>query len=383
MRRRLVILGSTGSIGKSALDVVASRPDEFDVVGLSAGTRAQTLLEQAREFNVDCIALADEQHREPLTTQAPPGTHVFTGSAGLIELVEASQADLVLTAIVGAAGLPSTLRTVELGIDVALANKESLVVAGDIIIPLAAETGSRLIPVDSEHSAIFQSLQSGRAEEVRRILLTASGGPFRTWTTEQIQQATLADALQHPTWTMGPKITIDSATMMNKALEIIEAHYLFGIPANRIDVLVHPESIVHSMVEFIDGSTVAQLGTPDMRTPIQYALTYPERVDGIADHIDWTQISRLNFELPDETRFPALRLGRQAAAQGGTAGAVFNAANEAAVARFQREALRFVEIAQVVEEVMDRHAPTLHPSLDELLAADAWARDEVAACLAT
>jgi 1-deoxy-D-xylulose-5-phosphate reductoisomerase len=304
MRRRLVILGSTGSIGKSALDVVASRPDEFDVVGLSAGTRAQTLLEQAREFNVDCIALADEQHREPLTTQAPPGTQVFTGSAGLIELVEASQADLVLTAIVGAAGLPSTLRTVELGIDVALANKESLVVAGDIIIPLAAETGSRLIPVDSEHSAIFQSLQSGRAEEVRRILLTASGGPFRTWTTEQIQQATLADALQHPTWTMGPKITIDSATMMNKALEIIEAHYLFGIPANRIDVLVHPESIVHSMVEFIDGSTVAQLGTPDMRTPIQYALTYPERVDGIADHIDWTQISRLNFELPDETRFP-------------------------------------------------------------------------------
>ena len=383
MRRRLVILGSTGSIGKSALDVCAARPDDFEVVGLSAATSAAALVEQAKQCQAGMVAIADAELAGAVQAAVPSGTRVFAGPQGLVEMVEASDASLVLAAIVGAAGLPATLRAVELGIDVALANKESLVVAGDVIMPLAEKTGSNLIPVDSEHSAIFQAMQCGCVSQVRRILLTASGGPFRTWSAEQIEQASLADALQHPTWSMGPKITIDSATMMNKALEIIEARFLFDVPSSQIDVLVHPESIVHSLVEYVDGLTMAQLGTPDMRTPIQYALTYPERVDGIAAHLDWTEISKLNFELPDETRFPALRLGHRAAELGGSAGAVINAANEAAVERFRREEIRFVEIASIVEAVLDRHSLIAHPSLEELFAADAWARDEVAACLAT
>lgn len=383
MHRRLVILGSTGSVGKSALDVVAARPDDFEVVGLSAATSSAALIEQARRFNVAMVAIADPTQAEAVRAALPTHTKVFSGPEGLVELVANSDASLMLAAIVGAAGLPATLRAVELGIDVALANKESLVVAGDIIMPLAEKTGSRLIPVDSEHSAIFQAIQSGRIEEVRRILLTASGGPFRTWSAEQISAATLSDALQHPTWSMGPKITIDSATMMNKALEIIEARFLFGVDADKIDVLVHPESIVHSLVEYLDGSTMAQLGTPDMRTPIQYALSYPARVEGIAAHLDWREISKLHFEMPDYERFPALRLGHEAASAGGSAGAVMNAANEAAVERFRQEHIRFVEIAAVVEAVMQRHTLIEHPSLEELYAADAWAREEVAACLAS
>jgi 1-deoxy-D-xylulose-5-phosphate reductoisomerase len=297
-----------------------------------------------------------------------------------VELVTTTDADFVLAAIVGAAGLPATLAAVERGLDVGLANKESLVVAGAILMPLAAQRGGRLIPVDSEHSAIFQALQAGRREDVRRIYLTASGGPFRTWTRERIESATLEAALNHPTWSMGPKITIDSATMMNKALEVIEAHYLFDLPVEQIEVLVHPESIVHSMVEFRDGSLIAQLGAPDMKTPIQYAMTFPRRVVGVGATLSWSEARSLHFEPPDFERFPALRLGFQAARAGGSSGAVLNAANETAVELFRAGRVGFGRIAAACETVLARHRIIARPALPDLLEADAWARREVVAC---
>jgi 1-deoxy-D-xylulose-5-phosphate reductoisomerase len=381
MQHRVVILGSTGSIGQAALDVVAALGDRVRVVGLAAWQSWERLAAQARRFDVPSVALADETHTRELQAACPAGTRVLSGPDGLVELVRTTDADHVLAAIVGAAGLPATLAAVERGLTVGLANKESLVVAGSLLMPLAARTGSTLIPVDSEHSAIFQALHCGSPAEVRRLYLTASGGPFRTWSAERIAAATLADALNHPTWSMGPKITIDSATMMNKALEIIEARHLFGVAPEQIEVLIHPESIMHSMVEYCDGSTIAQLGVPDMRTPIQYALTYPERVPGRAAPLDWRQARRLTFEPPDEERFPALRLGMQAARAGGSSGAVLNAANEAAVARFRAGALRFVDIVAVTADVLHRHSCIAAPTLTELLAADAWARQEVTGCL--
>lgn len=381
MHKRVIVLGSTGSIGCSALDVAAALPDEITVVGLAAHRQWSQLAEQAVRFRVPAIAIADDACVADLRRACPPGTRVLTGAAGLVELVEQTDANFVLAAIVGAAGLPSTLAAVAHGIDVGLANKESLVVAGALLMPLAAERGGALIPVDSEHSAVFQALQAGRREDVRRIHLTASGGPFRAWTKERMDQATLADALQHPTWSMGPKITIDSATMMNKALEIIEAHWLFGLPADQIDVLIHPESIVHSMVEFRDGSLIAQLGTPDMKTPIQYALTYPRRVPGIAETLDWSRARALHFEPPDFTRFGALRLGYAAARQGGNAGAVLNAANEAAVEHFRAGRIPCGRIVTVTEQVCARRTHRAAPTLADLLADDAWARAEVNRCL--
>ncbi len=379
--RRIIVLGSTGSIGQSALDVVASLPDDVRVVGLAAKHNWQLLSEQARRFDVRSVAIADERHADALRQSCTPNTRVHTGAPGLVELVRETDADYVLAAIVGAAGLPATLAAVERGLDVGLANKESLVVAGAIIMPLAEKTGSTLIPVDSEHSAIFQALHSGQHEEVRCIYLTASGGPFRTWTRAQIENATLDDALNHPTWSMGPKITIDSATMMNKALEIIEAHYLFNIDPDRIKVLIHPESIVHSMVEYVDGAVIAQLGTPDMRTPIQYAITYPARASGIAPPLGWREAVSLHFEPSDSQRFPALELGMTAARMGGSCGAVLNAANEAAVQRFRDGELRFVDITAVTAEVMKRHDCIARPDITQLLECDAWARREVTECL--
>jgi 1-deoxy-D-xylulose-5-phosphate reductoisomerase len=283
-------------------------------------------------------------------------------------------ADFLLAAVVGAAGLPSTLAAVERGLTIGLANKETLVVAGSLVAPLAARSGATLIPVDSEHSAIFQAMHAGTPAEVEKIVLTASGGPFRTWSQEEINQATLDDALKHPTWQMGPKITIDSATMMNKALEIIEAKWLFDISPDRIEVVIHPESIIHSMVQFHDGSIVAQMGAPDMRTPIQYAMTYPRRLHGQADRLDLSALRKMHFEPPDPTRFPALRLGHEVARLGGTAGAAFNAANEAAVDAFRAGKLRFHEIVPRVEGVLGRHTYNQCPGLDELMAVDAWAR---------
>jgi 1-deoxy-D-xylulose-5-phosphate reductoisomerase len=381
MRQRIIILGSTGSIGQSTLDVVTALAPQIEVVGLAANTSWRVLAEQARRFGVPAVAVSDSGCAAELRRACPPGTRIYAGPDGLVELVREVDATFVLAAIVGAAGLPATLAAVERGLAVGLANKESLVVAGALLMPLAQRTGSVLIPVDSEHSAIFQALQSGRPEEVRRLYLTASGGPFRTWSAERIAAATLADALNHPTWAMGPKITIDSATMMNKALEIIEAHHLFGVEAERIEVLVHPESIVHSMVEYCDGAVLAQLGAPDMRTPIQYALTYPQRMAGVAALLDWRQARSLHFEAPDHDRFPALGLGMQAARAGGTCGAVLNAANEAAVQQFREGRLRFVDIVAVTAEVLGRHRRVAEPTLAQLLEADAWARCEVAECL--
>ncbi len=380
MRKRIIILGSTGSIGQAALEVVAALADDVQLVGLTAGNNWRLLAEQAARFGVSSIAIGAENGCEELRRSCPRGTNVLAGSEGVAKLVRDSDANFVLSAIVGAAGLPATLAAVERGMDVALANKESLVIAGSLIMPLACERGSRLIPVDSEHSAIFQALQSGRREEVRKVYLTASGGPFRTWSPARIERATLAEALQHPTWEMGPKITIDSATMMNKALEVIEASYLFGLTPDQIEVLVHPESIVHAMVEYCDGSVIAQLGPPDMKTPIQYAITFPRRVSGLAEPLHWNEVGSLNFEPPDFTRFPALRLGYDAARRGGTSGAALNAANEAAVARFRNEEICFGEILELTEQVFRRHEWIEQPTLRQLLECDAWARQEVTAC---
>jgi 1-deoxy-D-xylulose-5-phosphate reductoisomerase len=380
MQKRIIILGSTGSIGQAALEVVAALGNHVQVVGLAAGNNWRLLAEQATRFGVSAVAIGAESGYESLRRAGPRGTKVLAGPEGVAALVHESDANFVLSAIVGAAGLPATLAAVERGMDVALANKESLVVAGSLVMPLARERGSRLIPVDSEHSAIFQALQSGRREEVRKVYLTASGGPFRTWSPERIERATLAEALQHPTWEMGPKITIDSATMMNKALEVIEATYLFGLTPDQIDVLVHPESIVHAMVEYCDGSVIAQLGLPDMKTPIQYAITYPRRVSGLAEPLRWNEVGVLNFEPPDLTRFPALRLGYEAARRGGSSGAVLNAANEAAVARFRNGEICFGEILELTEHVYRRHEWIERPTLRQLLECDAWARQEVIAC---
>lgn len=379
--RPIVILGSTGSIGESALEVVAAHRNQYRVVGLAAGRGWRRLAQQAVEFDVAHVALADVDAAQSLRGALPGGGQLLAGPEALVELIRDTDADLVLSAVVGAAGLPATMAAVERGIDVALANKESLVVAGSILMPLARKTGSKLIPVDSEHSAIFQSLQSGAHGEVHKLTLTASGGPFRAWTHGQIQDATLEDALRHPTWSMGPKITIDSASMMNKALEVIEAHYLFDMPADRIEVLVHPQSIVHSMVEFCDGSVIAQLGAPDMKTPIQYALSYPRRHDGIAERLNLAEVGRLDFEPPDFERFPLLGLGFDAARRGGTSGAVLNAANEAAVACFREGKFRFGRLADVVGEVCSRHDVQDEPSLADLMDADAWARREVLRCI--
>jgi 1-deoxy-D-xylulose-5-phosphate reductoisomerase len=379
--KRIAILGSTGSIGTSTVDAVRALGPAFRVTGLSAARRWRELAEQCRDLLPAGVAIADPAHADDLRPFLPASTELHVGPRGLVELVCRPDNDFIVAAIVGAAGLESTIAAVAAGKTVGLANKEALVVAGSILIPLARSKGVTLLPIDSEHSAVFQSMLAGRRNEVHRVYLTASGGPFRTWSAEQMAAATLEDALRHPTWAMGPKITIDSATMMNKALEIIEAAWLFDLPPESIEVLIHPESIIHSMVEFCDGSVIAQLGTPDMRTPIQYALTWPERQEGCARRLDFGTIRRLNFEPPDFDRFPALAMGFEVARAGGTAGAVFNAANEAAVEAFQQRRIPFGRIVELTRRVLDRHLVERRPDLGTLLEADRWARREVAECL--
>ncbi|MBW7904080.1 MAG: 1-deoxy-D-xylulose-5-phosphate reductoisomerase [Phycisphaerae bacterium] len=379
MERRIVILGSTGSIGRAALEVVEGLGPGARIVGLTARDNGQLLAEQVRRTGAPLAAIADERGYDALR-RACPGTRVMAGPEGLVELVRSADADFVLAAIVGAAGLAATLAAVERGLAVGVANKESLVVAGAILMPLARQRGATIIPVDSEHSAVFQCLSAGRLSEVRKIYLTASGGPFRTWSAAQMAEVTPADALRHPTWSMGPKITIDSATMMNKALEVIEARHLFGLAAEQIDVLVHPQSIVHSMVEYCDGSIIAQMGTPDMKTPIQYAMTYPQRGAAGGAALDWKAVRALEFEPPDPERFPALRLGYEAARLGGSSGAVLNAANERAVDLFRERRIGFLDIARLSERVLSRHRCIAEPTLEQLLESDRWARMEVDAC---
>jgi 1-deoxy-D-xylulose-5-phosphate reductoisomerase len=376
--KRIAILGSTGSIGCNALEVIAGLGPGYAVTALSGYRNYDKLLEQVRRWKPAAVALADADPDPVVLAQLKSlGTEVYAGPGGLSELVTRDDVDVVLAAVVGAAGLPAVLAAVRAGKTIALANKESLVVAGSLLMAEARARNVAVLPVDSEHSAIFQAMQAGSPKEVARVILTASGGPFRTWPREQIERATLQDALRHPTWQMGNKVTIDSATMFNKALEIIEAHWLFDLPAERIAVVVHPESVVHSMVEFVDGSVVAQLSPPDMKTPIQYALTYPERSAGVARKMDWSQKFALHFEPPDLERFPAIRLAYDAVRQGGTMGAVLNGANESAVAAFASGKVPFGEISRLVGNTMALHPVQPRPSLDDLLEADRWARRTV------
>ncbi len=379
MNKRIAILGSTGSIGCNALEVVESLGAPYRVVALSGHRQTEKIIEQVRRHRPAAVALTDGSPPDgPVARMIrETGAEVFTGPRAMIELVERPDVDIVLAAVVGAAGLPAVLAAVKAGKTLALANKESLVVAGSLLTAEAKRRGVRVLPVDSEHSAIFQAMQCGRMHEVKRVILTASGGPFRTTPRDQMERATPADAMQHPTWRMGNKITIDSATMFNKALELIEACWLFDLPPEKVQVVIHPESVVHSMVEFIDGSVIAQLSPPDMRTPIQYALTYPERAPGLARTLDLTRAFSLNFEPPDPDRFPAIRLAYQVAKAGGTSGTILNAANESAVTLFTAGRIPFGEISRLVERTIADHPVQPASSLDVLLEADRWARDRV------
>ncbi len=373
--RRVAILGSTGSIGTSALSVIRHLGEPYRAVALSAHRQGKLLMEQVREYRPSAVALSDHRtHAQLHDTLRSLGVDSYCGADGLVEMVQRDDIDIVLAAIVGSAGLPAVLAAIDSGKTIALANKEALVVAGSLVIPLARRKGVSILPVDSEHSAVFQAMQAGRGSEVKRVILTASGGPFRSASMEQIENATLQDALNHPTWRMGNKITIDSATMFNKGLELIEACWLFDLPPEKVEIVIHPESVVHSMVEFVDGSVVAQLSPPDMRTPIQYALTYPDRVAGCTRKLDLMNAFSLTFEPPDHQRFPALRLAYSVAQRGGTFGAVLNGANEAAVAAFTQGRIRFGEIARVVERTIESHTPVSSPGLADLMEADRWAR---------
>jgi 1-deoxy-D-xylulose-5-phosphate reductoisomerase len=383
LSQRIAILGSTGSIGCSALEVVQHLGAPYRAVALSGHRQAEKLLEQARQHRPSAVALTGDDVPGRLVDQLRQcGAEVFTGPDALLDLVRGDDVDTVLAAVVGAAGVPAVLAAVEAGKRIALANKEALVVAGSLVIAAARRRKLTLLPVDSEHSAVFQAALAGRRREIRRVILTASGGPFLNWTLEQMRSATVAEALNHPTWQMGAKITIDSATMFNKGLEIIEACWLFDLPPEQVEVVVHPESIVHSMVEFVDGSMLAQLSPPDMRTPIQYALTYPERREGIGRRMNLGAPFSLNFQPPDLERFPALRVAYEVARLGGSAGAVMNAANEAAVEAFASAKITLPEIPRLVEGTIRAHRLQPSPGLDDLLRADAWARSTVQSLIA-
>ncbi len=374
MTKRIAILGSTGSIGCNALEVIRHLGPPYRAVALSAWQQTDRLIEQAREHRPTAVAVGEANHKAASEELRSMGIDVYSGSSGIAEMVQRDDVDMVLSAIVGAAGVPAAFAAVQSGKTLALANKESLVVAGSLLIPEARRRNVRILPVDSEHSAIFQAMHCGKLSEVSRIILTASGGPFRNADQEQIERATVEDALKHPTWQMGSKITIDSATMFNKALEIIEACWLFDVPPERVHVVIHPESVVHSMVEFVDGSTIAQLSPPDMRMPIQYALTYPDRCVGLSQPLNLKTPFSLNFEPPDFDRFPALRLAYQVAQMRGTAGAVLNAANEVAVEAFLSGKIPFGMISRTVALTIRRHSLQQTPSLDDLFEADQWAR---------
>ena len=373
MSRRVVILGSTGSIGVQALDVVARAGDELEVVGLSAGTDWETLVRQAQEFGVPRIALADRD-AAARAGEAWTGGEVLSGTEGIASLVAESPCELVLNGIVGSAGLVPTVAALTEGIDVALANKESLVVGGELVTQLAEATGAAIIPVDSEHSALHQLLADQAPGTVQRLILTASGGPFRGRTLDELQDVTLEQALAHPTWRMGGKITIDSATLMNKGLEVIEAHHLFGTPYSEIDVIVHPQSIIHSLIQLIDGATLAHLGYPDMRVPIAYGLHYPDRVEVPVRALDLAELGALTFEPVDTETFACLRLARAAGIAGGTAPCTLNAANEIAVHAFLGGRLGFSAIAQVIESTLEQVPGQPVHSFDALAHADGEAR---------
>jgi 1-deoxy-D-xylulose-5-phosphate reductoisomerase len=378
MPRGIAILGSTGSVGRNALRVIEALGPEYQVVGLSAHRNVELLARQTRQYKPLLVAVTNADCASRFRALVGDlDVEVLTGADSLSDLARSDKADTVLTAVVGAAGLPSALAAARAGKRLAIANKEPLVMAGELLTQAAKEHGSTLLPVDSEHSAVFQAMRSGTAREVQRILLTGSGGPFRGATLDELQDVTLEQALDHPVWNMGPKITIDSATMMNKALEVIEARWLFGVGVDKIEVLIHPESIIHSLVEFVDGSVIAQLGEPDMCLPIQYALTYPDRVPGMAKRLRLEEIGELHFEKPNLETFRALTLAYEVGRTGGTAAVVFNAANEAAVEQFIAGRIAFLQIMELVEHCLAKHAVRHTMCLEELLEADAWARREV------
>jgi 1-deoxy-D-xylulose-5-phosphate reductoisomerase len=379
--RSILILGSTGSIGTQALDVVSRSPD-LRVAGLAAGSNDARLVQQAQELGVERIALADER-AAARAAERWTGGDVLRGPDGLVRLITESGADLVLNALVGSAGLGPTVAAIGEGIDLALANKESLVVGGELVMALAEATGAQIIPVDSEHSALFQLIRSERRPgTIDRLVLTASGGPFRGRSREQLQNVTVDEALAHPTWDMGGKITIDSATLMNKGLELIEAHHLFGVPYEQIDVVVHPQSIIHALIHLNDGAALAHLGYPDMRVPISYALHFPERADVPVERLDLAALGRLSFEPPDEEAFPCLRIAREAAAAGGTAPCVMNAANEVAVQAFLDGQLGFNGIPEMIERALEAVETRPLTSFDDLYLADAEARRVVEGAVA-
>ncbi len=374
--KRLAVLGSTGSIGRNVLDVVRQFPEKFQIVGLAAGRNLRLLVEQIRYFRPTVVSVQDGDLAGELAQMLSSANHVriVTGIEGAKEVAAATQADLVVSAMVGAVGLEPTLTAIRQGIAVALANKETLVTAGALVMEAARHHRVPIIPIDSEHSAIFQAIQGNQTKDIRRLWLTASGGPFLRKTRQELASVTAAQALKHPNWSMGSKITIDSATLMNKGLEVIEASVLFQLPPQRIEVHVHPQSIIHSLVEYIDGSVIAQLGIPDMRVPISYALAYPERLPLNLPPLDLFQVGQLNFEPPDLERFPCLRLAYEALEAGGDMPAVLNAANEVAVAAFLQGAISFPDIARTISQVMAAHAVQPLASLEQVLAADRWAR---------
>ena len=372
--KKVVILGSTGSIGVSALKVANDLSERIEIVGLGAYNSADKLLSQLNQTGARAACLSDEDAAKSISADVPSGVDMFSGDEGLVELATLEEADIVLIAIVGIAGLKPALAALEAGKDLAVASKEILVMAGQEVMETASRTGSKVLPVDSEHNAIFQCLEGKENDTVSRLILTASGGPFRKYGRKELESVSVEKALNHPTWDMGPKITVDSATLFNKGLEMIEARWLFDVEMNRVDVIVHPQSIIHSMVEFIDGSILAQLSVTDMCFPIQYALTWPERVPNSLPPVDFADLGKLDFEEPRTEDFPALDLARAAGNAGGTLPAVMNAANEIAVAQFLKGQLRFPGIWKHVESVMTNHNVIESPAIEELIEADQWAR---------
>ena len=386
--KKISILGSTGSIGTQTLDIVTDHPDKFQVVGLATGNNIQLLSEQIRQFRPQIVAINNESQLEDLKSLISDLDYtpiILAGKEGVIEVARYGDSESVVTGIVGCAGLLPTIAAITAGKDIALANKETLIAGGPVVLPLVAKHGVKLLPADSEHSAIFQCLQGVPPGGLKKIILTASGGAFRDLPVEKLPQVTVADALKHPNWSMGRKITIDSATLMNKGLEVIEAHYLFGVDYNAIDIVIHPQSIIHSLIELQDTSVLAQLGWPDMRLPLLYALSWPERIYTDWEPLNLVKAGSLTFKEPDHQKYPCMGLAYAAGRAGGAMPAVLNAANEQAVALFLEEKISFLDIPRVIEKVCDRFV--IHnsstPSLDDILAADNWARQEVSNCLIT
>ena len=375
--KKLTVLGVTGSIGTQTVDVVLHHQDQFEIVAMSAGHNIAKLEEIMAKLPVKHICVLEEKDQAYLEKKYPD-RHFYCGQEGMIAIATLKEADIVLNAVVGFAGLLPTIQAIESHKDIAIANKETLVVAGHIIMPLAKKYGIKLLPVDSEHSAIFQSLQGAHHDEIHKILLTCSGGSFRDYSLEDLKDVTVAQALNHPNWSMGAKITIDSATLFNKGLEVIEAHWLFDVDYDQVEVLIHPESVLHSAIEYVDGAVIGQMGTPDMRLPIQYALTYPDRLPiGDSQSLNLTALASLHFTKPDTTRFPALTLAIQAGKTGGSMPCVMNAANEVANKAFRDGKIRFLDIYRLVEEAMKQHQPIENPTLEELLEIDQKTRNSV------